>query len=128
MSDIAPRKNGEDVGRVRRLMVLFGGVLAAVGMFFAVWSRGQERQLIDIALDAMTIMYGGILGTFLVALIARTRGSDASATAGLLVGIACGAVGFFCFGKTIAFPWRLLFSTAMTVLVACSGRRAVKPA
>jgi hypothetical protein len=81
----------------------------------------------------MTIVYGGILGTFLVALLSRTRGSDASATCGLAAGIACGAVGFFqgsiakALGvawQPIEWPWQLLASTALTMAVACLGRRS----
>lgn len=133
VSDIRKNRGPGDLGRVKRLIVVFGGVLAAVGLFFAFWSRGQPRQLIDIALNAMTIVYGGILGTFLVALVSRTRGSDASTTSGLVAGIACGAVGFFqgsiakALGvswQPIEWPWQLLASTALTIAVACLGRRA----
>jgi solute:Na+ symporter, SSS family len=133
VSDISKNRGAGELGRVKRLILLFGGILAAVGIFFAFWSRTQPRQLIDIALNAMTIVYGGILGTFLVALLSRTRGSDASTTCGLFAGIACGAIGFFqgsiasAVGvpwNPIEWPWQLLASTALTAGIACLGKRA----
>jgi solute:Na+ symporter, SSS family len=133
VSDIAPGKGGgEDLRRIRRLMLVFGAILAAVGLFFAVWARGEKKALLDIALSAMTIVYGGILGTFLTALVLRRRGSDVSAVAGLFCGVACGVIGFFqgsiarALGvawEPIAWPWQLLFSTLVTILVASTGRR-----
>lgn len=134
MSDIAPRRDGgSGTRRVRRLTIVFGGILAAVGMFFARYTQGRTDQLITIALNAMTMVYGGILGTFLCALLFKRRGSDRSAVLGLCAGVACGFAGFF--QTTIAdwlsvpwtpivWPWQLLISTSVTLLVAASGRRA----
>jgi Na+/pantothenate symporter len=130
ISDIAPGRGSADLSRVRRITFLFGGVLAAVGLFFAAWAEGEQGQLIHIALGAMTIVYPGILGTFLVALVSTTRGSDRSATAGLLAGIGCGAIAFFqktlfnLPSKVVEWPWAMLISVLVTVAVACSGRRA----
>jgi SSS family transporter len=133
ISDIRKGRGDPGLARVRRLIVVFGGVLAGVGLFFAWWSQGQPRDLIDIALNAMTIVYGGILGTFLVALLFKDRGSDASATFGLAAGIVCGAIGFFqqsifraldVSWRPIEWPWQLLVSIIVTVAVACAGRRA----
>jgi hypothetical protein len=75
----------------------------------------------------MTIVYPAILGTFLVALLSRTRGSDSSATAGLAVGIASGATFFFGLSDVIAWPWAMLVSTSVTVLVGCLGARRKAP-
>jgi SSS family transporter len=104
IADIAPPRAGEhaSLGRVRRLMVVFGVALLGVALFFAWWQTIDEKQLIPLALQAMTIFYGGILGAFLVALLAKRRGSDRSTVLGLCAGIAIGALGFF---QTRLFGW-----------------------
>ncbi|MCC6408204.1 MAG: hypothetical protein IT453_13660 [Planctomycetes bacterium] len=132
ISDIAPPKPGEtsSLGRVRRLTCVFGALLLGVGAFFAWRQRGDSKELIDLALSAMTILYGGILGTFLVALLFTRRGSDASTVAGLACGVAVGAIGFF---QKLIFGWEsakldwaytIPLAAAVTMAVAACGRRA----
>jgi SSS family transporter len=130
VSDIAPRERGSGLARIRRITVVLGAILAAIGMAFAAWAAGERDELIQIALGAMTIVYPGILGTFLLALVSTTRGSDLSATAGLAAGVACGAAGFFqkdLFGleqTVVEWPWRMLIAILVAMGVGALGRRA----
>lgn len=134
-TDIAPARQGERVGlaRVRRLICVFGALLLGVGAFFAWWQRSDGRDLIDLALSAMTILYGGILGTFLVALLLARRGSDASTVAGLACGVALGAIAFFqgtllgwlgLDGWRLDWAYTIPLAAALTFAVAACGRRS----
>ncbi len=121
------------LGRVRRLICVFGALLFGVAWFFAWRERAHASDLIDTALSAMTILYGGILGVFLTALIFETRGSDRSTVAGLALGIAIGALGFF---QKELFHWpsakldwaySIPVAALATLAVAALGRRRTPP-
>ncbi|MCE9592551.1 MAG: hypothetical protein K8S98_00020 [Planctomycetes bacterium] len=131
ITDIAPPKPGvtASLGRVRRLMCVFGALLLGVGFFFGHWQHVDSKSLIDLALSAMTIVYGGILGVFLVALLLKRRGSDTSTVAGLACGVAVGALGFF---QKQIFAWEsakldwaytIPLAATVTFAVAALGRR-----
>lgn len=118
-SDIRPAR-ALSLRGVRILTGAFGLVLAAIGLFFQWYARDSSSDLVQIALGAMTILYGGILGAFLVALFSARRGSDTSVPLGMLAGVACGALGFFqeklFHTVVLAWPWAMALST----LVACA--------
>ncbi|MCK6448574.1 MAG: hypothetical protein L6Q99_19455 [Planctomycetes bacterium] len=139
-TDIAPSRPADEkrergvsdaagLARVRRLICVFGALLLAVAAFFAWWSGRQRVDLIDLALSAMTILYGGILGTFLVALLFERRGSDLSTVVGLGAGVLVGAVGFFqkdLFGLESAvldWAYTIPLAACATLAVAACGRR-----
>ncbi|MCP4003436.1 MAG: sodium/solute symporter [bacterium] len=82
-SELARRTRAASVGFCLMLTV------AAVGM--AAYQRaisGAEGglNLVEFALSAMTILYGGLLGVFGLGFVWRQRGNDASAVAGLAAG------------------------------------------
>ena len=112
-------------------IAVFGALLAAIALFFAWFARNTDSDLVQIALQSMTILYGGILGTFLVALLMRTRGSDQTVPIGLLVGVVSGVL--LCFHRQIfrldteilVWPYYLPISAGLTMLVSCIGRRQV---
>jgi SSS family transporter len=129
--DIAPRARGHSLAGVRMLTGVFGLLLAGIGLFFDWFSKGSTTDLVQIALGAMTILYGGILGAFLVALFAARRGSDASVPLGMLAGVVCGGVLFFqkqILGHTVLeWPWSMCISTLVATGVGLAGRRATPP-
>ena len=123
--DILPRAQALSLSRVRLLTGSFGLLLAGIGLFFDWYARDSPIHLVQIALGAMTILYGGILGAFLVALFAARRGNDASVPLGMLAGVVCGATFYFFLPGVLAWPWSLALSTA----VACAaGLMAPRPA
>jgi Na+/proline symporter len=132
-TDIRPRalEPRAALRRVRALVVAFGAVLALLALGFT--ALPKDASLIHTALSAMTILYGGILGVFLAALLFEGRGSDASVVAGLAVGVAIGALLFFwrpIFGVPAPVSWPLYIpiSASATLCVAALGRRAAAPA
>ncbi len=135
MKDIRPRRQEgrEGLRSARFLITFFGLVLMGVGFFFKWFTSGSQDDFVQHALGAMTILYGGILGTFLTALLMKTRGSDGSATAGLAAGVVCGAVLFFHVklfdlkGPWLVWPWYIPISATVTLLVASLGRRRPGP-
>jgi SSS family transporter len=124
--DIAPRARGLSLSGVRLLTGVFGVLLAGIGLFFEWYAQGSTTDLVQIALGAMTILYGGILGAFLVALFAARRGSDTSVPLGMLAGVACGA-GFYFFGQSVlAWPWSLCLSTLLAAGVGLLAPRQAR--
>jgi SSS family transporter len=115
--------------RVRLISLVFGALLGLVGLFFAWYSRGSGDQLVQIALGAMTILYGGILGGFLVALLFERRGDDLSVSLGMAAGVLAGAALFFqveLFGlgqRVLEWPWFIPISAALAVGVGITRRR-----
>lgn len=118
--------------RTRRLMAGFGVALTGVAGFFAWYARrpGSTSDLIDLALSASAIVYGGLLGCFTAALVLRKRGSDASTALGLGAGFLAG-LGFFfqkeLFGlqaKVIDFGWALPICALLAFTIAALGRRS----
>lgn len=83
------------LARVRTLGLVFGLLLGGIALFFEQFNADGSKQLVDTALSAMAIVYGGILGAFACALVPGRRFSDAGVVAGLVAGVACGALLFF---------------------------------
>lgn len=106
-------------------------VLAALGMSAyhdALGDAPQRLSLVELALSAMTILYGGLLGVFAVAILAPGRGSDGSAVRGLAVGALAG-VGLFLhpllLGETLlAWTWWIPVSASLAAAVTLSTRRS----
>ena len=101
-------------------------MLAAVGMASyheAVSAQAPRFSLVELALSAMTVLYGGLLGVFALAFASRRRGSDRSAVAGLVAGSLVG-LGLFlhpiALGHTvIAWTWWVPMGAAVSLFVAC---------
>jgi SSS family transporter len=114
---------------VRGLMALCGVALMAIALFFVWWASQSSDDLVNIALSSMTIIYGGILGTFLSALLLPRR-SDGALVLALCIGIAAGVSLFFHpqllaqftahDPKTpvLAWPWYIPLSATCTLLYA----------
>jgi hypothetical protein len=116
------------------LNVVFGVLLALVGLFFWRWAADSTDNLVEIALNAMTILYGGLLGGFMCGLFYRTRGSDLSVACGMGAGSLIGAAAFFqreLLGlapsepKVLDWPLTMLLSILAALAVGALGRRAL---
>ncbi len=127
-----------DVSRTeaRVLNAVFGVLLGAVGLFFWRWTAGTNENLIEVALNAMTILYGGLLGGFLCGLLYTRRGSDRSVALGMGAGALVGAAAFFqrqLLGldpggpKLLEWPITMPLSVLVAMAVGALGRRAPLP-
>ena len=123
-----------DVSRTeaRVLNAVFGVLLALVGLFFWRWTAGTRENLIEVALNAMTILYGGLLGGFLCGLVYTRRGSDSSVAWGMAAGAVVGAAAFFqrqLLGipagepKVLEWPITMPVSVLVAMAVGAMGRR-----
>lgn len=127
-------------GRVASLVV--AAMLAGAALAMAAYQRGlaalppdaaPRLSLVELALSAMTILYGGLLGVFATGLLAPGRGSDRSGVAALVAGGVVGAALFVhpvLLSRTVlAWPWWIPVAGAVSAAVALAGgRRASAPA
>jgi solute:Na+ symporter, SSS family len=131
-SDVRPRPKDDgpaSLRRARRLMIVFGALLLGVAVFFARWDEGSSRDLVLLALHVSAIVYGGLLGAFLSALVFKRRGSDVGTATGLALGVALGV--FFFFHKELfdlnkpwlAFPLVLPLQAAVAFGFAAITRK-----
>jgi SSS family transporter len=104
----------------------------AVGGFGAasiVWMSGGGQDLVKFALGVMTFAYSGLLAVFLTALFTR-RGSSGSAVAAIIVGFVTVLLLEWqpwwdpADRMKVAFPYRMLIATGLSMAVCCIGRRA----
>ncbi len=137
-NDIRPAK-ASDAAELRRMrgasLVFSIGLIAsalAMSTYHAILTEGQALNapnLVEFALSAMSIVYGGLLGVFALGFTSRTRGSPASVCAALVIGTALGFTLFLhpiLFGRTwIAWPWWIPISATVTLGVAASARRKI---
>ena len=128
----------EMAGRLRRATVGSTAALIAAALAMAVYyealvaGRDGGLSLVEVALSAMTILYGGLLAVFAVAIARPGVGDDGSARLALLVGGACGFALFLhpvLLGKTLlAWTWWIPTSAALSLAVvalAARGRREI---
>jgi len=124
---------GGDLRRSRGLALaaalgLVGAALAMAAARRAQVAAGEASSLVEFALSAMTLVYGGLLGVFALGWTSRRRGSDASVRAGLATGCAAGCALFvhpFLLDTTIvAWTWWIPISAALAFAVAATGRTA----
>lgn len=85
-------------------------------------------SLVEFALSAMTILYGGLLGVFAVAVLAPRAGSERSAVAGLWVGAAIGLALFLhpiVLDKTwLAWTWWIPLSASTAAAITVLGKHS----
>ncbi len=142
-SDVLPPSRDQQslVKRMRIASIACCAALALAAIAISKYHAALvERQaadasfsLVDLALSAMTILYGGLLGVFAVALLMKSRGNDASALAGIVAGSLTGALLFLhpllreqLGGLEIAWPWWIPISASVaftvTALRPCAPR------
>lgn len=116
------------LGTIRITTIVFAVTLnaAAIGCVrYRAVLDGTEMTLIGIALGSMTVLYGGLLGAFLVGLL-TPRGSAASVLTGMLVSAAVG-IGLmlqpaYLDGRVvIAWPWWIIIGTVVSFAIGGSA-------
>jgi solute:Na+ symporter, SSS family len=106
-----PGRNESDYLRLARLATIgWGAVLFAIGLL----SRGVPSVL-EAGLGIASILYGGLLGVFLLGLLNRHAGEGA-AMAGMVAGLMVNL--YIKFATPIAWTWYVLIGTAVTIGVA----------
>jgi len=93
----------------RYATVVWGVALVAVGFLARQWG-----SVLEAGLGIASIVYGGLLGVFLLGLLTRRVGEKAA-----MVGMTAGLLTMFYvkFGTKIAFTWYVLIGTSVTFLV-----------
>jgi SSS family transporter len=128
----APGGNAAAMRRTSAIvsLVLIGAAIAMARYHAALVDpeAATGPSLVEFALASMSIVYGGLLGVFGVALLTRTRGSQRSAIAGLGAGAGSGLLLFLhplVLGTTyLAWTWWIPVSGALAFGVAALGRTA----
>lgn len=117
---IRPQASHAHYLRVARVTTfLFGVVLAAVALAFA-----DSKQLLEDAFGWVGLIFGGMLGVFLLGVLTRKRGRDRINTLAMLSSVLMlAAIKLFQEARDtvyIAWPWWIVLGTAWTFLVgAC---------
>ena len=137
VTDIAPRgSDAHPERRLRRASVVFTVLLmAAAWAMSAYWGALQSSasdgapplDLVQFALSAMSILYGGLLGVFVVAWIRPDEGYARATLSGLAAGAVLGALLFLqplLLERTIvAWPWWIPMSACVSGVIAWAGTR-----
>ena len=101
-----PRLEALALRLARRATVLWGGVLLGIG-----WLARKWGSVLEAGLSIASILYGSLLGVFLLGLLTRRTGEKA-AIAGMLSGL---AVMVYVRGYTaIAWTWYVLIGATVT--------------
>jgi SSS family transporter len=138
--DVRPAAPGTppDPKRIRLASLAFTFLLVGAALAMARYhlqlqsasATNDAPSLVEFALSAMTILYGGLLGVFAVGLLAPGRGSVRSALAGLGTGATIGAALFLqplLLGETmVAWTWWIPISATATFLIAAAERRTAR--
>jgi Na+/proline symporter len=133
----------DDKGKVKVLRfgtVLFAILLITVALATAwVSAHNPKLRILPIILGIFGYTYGSLLGIFMVGLFTKTRGNDLGNGIAMLAGFlvvaylsgldkdVCKLFGGSGLSRpewmpTIEFPWRILFGTVVTFLVAMGFR------
>jgi solute:Na+ symporter, SSS family len=107
--------------RLARITTLgWGGILLAVGFL-----ARSVRSVLEAGLTIASILYGGLLGIFLLGLLTRRVGERA-AMAGMVASLA--VMAYVKFETGIAWTWYVMIGTSVTVIVglACSVFRSAE--
>ncbi len=144
-----PKASNRQAMRVARLSTMVCGIfLIAVGVLIAdFYRKNPQTDLLSIALGVMTLFYGGLLGIFLLGVLTRTRGNNATNISGLAVSTlliifisykakilpGLGLVdpmapgdGFWAWAyeAQLAWPWFIVLGTGLTFAIAILGMTA----
>jgi solute:Na+ symporter, SSS family len=92
----------------RYATVLWGAVLFVIGIFAQYYSH----SVLEAGLTIASVLYGGLLGVFLLGLL-TTRPGEAAAIAGMCAGLAA----TFALQRYVAYTWYILVGTTVTLVI-----------
>jgi len=108
---MVPGKTEAEYLRLARLATLFwGAILFAIGWVARLWG-----SVLEAGLGIASILYGGLLGVFLLGLLTKRAGENA-AMAGMVAGLLTNL--YIKFATPIAWTWYVLIGSAVTLGVA----------
>ena len=125
----------ERLRMTRRATVVLGLLLIGAALGCVAWAQAMKASgfgLLDVALGSMTILYGGLLGAFLVGMMTE-RGSQGSVMAGMLASGCLGLVLLFQPLYTdgakvvVAWPWWIIIGTVVSFGIGVLGRSKPRP-
>ena len=143
----ADASEDQSIRAVRRATVVFAGLLVGVSaaVSYLVIQRsahpgqGGSLRIIPIVLGIFGYTYGSLLGIFFAGMLTKTRGNDRGNWTAMIVGFTVvalvsglpndllGMVGLPAYRQPgwiplVEFPWRIMFGTISTFLVAVCFR------
>jgi SSS family solute:Na+ symporter len=107
------RTDGEYLALAKKMTVLWCGILFVIGLV-----ARNVQSVLEAGLGIASIVYGALLGVFLLGLLTKRTGERAA-----MVGMSCGlaAMLYVKFGTTIAWTWYVLIGTTITFLTAIAA-------
>jgi Na+/proline symporter len=135
VTDVSPRSGDpHPERRIRRMNAVFTLLLMAAAWGMSAYWRalqaapageGPPLDLVQFALSAMSILYGGLLGVFIVAWLEPDRGHPGATLSGLAAGGVVGALLFLqpilVHETLVAWPWWIPISATVTATIAAVG-------
>jgi Na+/proline symporter len=112
------RAAGGELGFARGVTLVWGAILFGVAMVARNWG-----SVFEAGLSIASILYGSLLGVFLLGVLTKRVGQNA-AMSGMLAGLA--VVLYVKFGTPIAFTWYVLIGTSATFFVGLAGSYVFK--
>ena len=104
-----PRSEADYLKLAKWITIVWGVVLFVIGL----WSRGTESVL-ETGLGIASIVYGSLLGVFLLGLLTKRPG-EIAAMCGMTASLAVTL--YVKFYTSIAFTWYVMIGTAVTLAV-----------
>lgn len=88
--------------------VVWGGILFGIGLLAQYYSH----SVLEAGLTIASLLYGGLLGVFLLGLLTKRPGENAA-----IAGMIAGLVATLALERYVAYTWYILVGSAVTVLV-----------
>lgn len=104
---VGERPETEGLAMARGVTVAWGAALFVVGLFARHWGR-----VLEVGLSIASVLYGALLGVFLLGLLTRRPGELAAIT-----GMVAGLMATFAVRGHVAFTWFVLVGSSVTFAV-----------
>ena len=111
--DKKERSDAEYLKIAKRMTILWGAILFAISLL-----ARNVKSVLEAGLGIASIVYGALLGVFLLGLLTKRTGERAA-----MLGMACGLalMLYVKFETSIAWTWYVLIGTSVTFLTALAA-------